>query len=59
MRMNNERSEKLYTAWTLCSVLFLHKEYPEAIDKAISELKKLIEYYKTKQSIDKEYVVYD
>lgn len=57
--MNKERSEKLYTAWTLCSELFLYREYPEAIDKALEELEKLIKYYKTKQSVDKEYVIYD
>lgn len=59
MKMSKERSEKLYTAWTLSSELFLYREYPEAIDEAIEELEKLIKYYKTKRSIDSEYVVYD
>jgi len=58
--MNREqRSEKLYRAWTLCSELFNYIEYPEAMDKVIEELQKLLDYYKTKRSIDKEYVVYE
>jgi len=57
--MSKERSEKLYKAWTLCSELFCYIEYPEAMDIVIEELQKLLNYYKTKRSIDKEYVIYE
>ena len=57
--MDKKRSEKLYRSWTLCRELFSYIEYPEAMDKALEELNKLIKYYKTKRSIDKEYIVYD
>ena len=52
-----ERSEKLYYAYTLCSDIFQYKEYPDAIDRVVEELEQILNHYKTRKSIDTEYVV--
>lgn len=52
-----ERSEKLYYAYTLCGDIFQYKEYPDAIDKVVNELEKILNYYKTRRSVDNEYVI--
>lgn len=50
--MSNDRAEKLYTAYTLCGILFHY--HPEAIDKVIKELEKIKRSYELEEQ---EYVV--
>jgi hypothetical protein len=55
----NRDIDKLYTAYSLCGELFLLSEFPEAIDKALEELRRLRNYYELEKIIDKEYVIYE
>lgn len=50
--MSNDRAEKLYTAYTLCGILFHY--HPEAIDKVIKALEKIKMSYELEEQ---EYVV--
>lgn len=52
--MSNDRAEKLYTAYTLCGILFHY--HPEAIDKVIKELEKIKMSYEKEEQ---EYVVFE
>lgn len=55
--MSNDRAEKLYTAYTLCGILFHY--HPEAIDKVIKALENIKMYYEYENDRleEREYVV--